>query len=207
MQSHHISVSKTARYHTLGSLHEQTEEIWFVIHGFAQLSEKFLKGFAPMDNGKRYIIAPEGLNKFYLKAGQPEVGATWMTREDRENEIKDYVAYLDQLYDAIVPAGHTAKIAVLGFSQGVATMSRWAFKNKRRMDSLIFFAGEPGNELQNPEAMALFTQKKKYLVYGTQDQFINEAIVDKFKKIMGNFTVVPFEGKHEMKVDLLPDMI
>jgi predicted esterase len=207
MQSHHISVSKTARYFTLGTLNENTEEIWFVIHGFAQLGESFLKEFEPMNNGKRYFIAPEGLNKFYLKAGQAEVGATWMTREDRENEIKDYVSYLNQLFDAIIPKGHPAKVAALGFSQGAATVSRWAFKNQRRIDSLIFFAGEFGNELQNPEAAAQFKQTKKYFVSGTQDQFINEALALKFKELLKGFTFVSFEGKHEMRVDLLPDMI
>ena len=70
MQSHHLTVSKTARYYTLGALSEQTKEIWFVIHGWAQLAGPYLNEFAAMDDGSRFFIAPEALNKFYIKITQ-----------------------------------------------------------------------------------------------------------------------------------------
>ena len=207
MLSHHISVSKTARYYTLGSLKESTTEVWFVVHGFAQLAGKFLEDFESLDNGSRYIIAPEGLNKFYLRAGQPEVGATWMTREDRESEMKDYIDYLDRLYDTLLPTGYSAKVVVLGFSQGVATVSRWVYQNKRHIDSLIFYAGEPGNELQNPECISRFTQSRKSMVLGTKDKYFNEAWAEKFKGLLSGFEFVSFDGGHEIKTDLLPSLV
>lgn len=203
IQSHHIAVTKTARYLTLGELSDQTEEIWIVIHGFAQLAEGFIRDFAALDNGKRYIVAPEALNRFYLKAGKPEVGATWMTKEERESEMKDYVVYLNTLYDALSIADYKAKIVVLGFSQGVATMSRWIYKNQRRIDTLIFYAGEIANELQNAESIATFDQSKKYFVCGDQDQFINELNMPKVKSLLTTFEFISFEGKHEMKAEVL----
>ncbi|MCW3126896.1 MAG: hypothetical protein JWO03_2554 [Bacteroidetes bacterium] len=201
--SHHIPVTKTARYFTQGELNEHTEEIWIVIHGFAQLAGDFLKDFATLDNGKRFIVAPEALNRFYLKAGKPEVGATWMTKEDREVEMKDYVIYLNALYDALAISDHKAKITVLGFSQGVATTSRWVYKNKRRIDTLVFYAGEIANELQNAESVATFDQKKKYFICGDQDQFINELNMPKVKALLTAFEFIAFEGKHEMKAEVL----
>ena len=203
LQSHHIPVIKTARYHTLGTLGETTEEVWFVVHGFAQLAESFLKEFSNLDNGKRFIVAPEALNRFYLKTGKPEVGATWMTREDRDTEMKDYVVYLNTLYDALAVSGHKAKIIALGFSQGVATLSRWIYKNHRRIDTLIFYAGEIANELQNAESVATFHHEKKYLVCGDQDQFINELNLPKVKSLLAEFEFIPFEGKHEIKAEVL----
>jgi predicted esterase len=203
IDTHHIAVTKTARYCTLGTLSERTEEIWFVIHGFAQLAEKFLMTFEKMDNGKRFFVAPEALNKFYLKAGQPEVGATWMTREDRTIEIGDYTNYLNMLYDSLGVADHKAIITVLGFSQGVATVSRWAYQNERRIDRLVFFAGEPGNELQNPTDLASFTGSKNYFIWGTQDQFISEQKVAAAKSVMSNFEFISFEGRHEINIDTL----
>jgi predicted esterase len=206
IQSHHIAITKTARYCTLGKLNDQTEEIWFVIHGFAQLAADFLKSFEPLDTGKRYIVAPEALNRFYLKVGKPEVGATWMTREDRETEMKDYVVYLNALYDALAISKHKAKIVVLGFSQGVATVSRWIYKNHRHVDTLVFYAGEPANELQNAEDIASFDQKQKYFVCGDQDRFINELNIGKFKSLLAGFEYIPFEGKHEIKAEVLENL-
>jgi predicted esterase len=203
MESHHISVTRTARYHTLGSLNDQTQEIWFVIHGWAQLAEQFLNSFAPLDNGKRFFVAPEALNRFYVKTGRPEVGATWMTSEDRENEIKDYVAYLNALYDSLPLSGTKAKIVVLGFSQGVATVSRWMYKNPRKIDTLILYAGEPANELQSAQSMASFDKTKNYFIWGSEDQFINELNIQKFKNMLPNFDFIPFNGKHEINIEAI----
>lgn len=203
MQTHHIPITKTARYHTLGSLNELTEEVWFVIHGFAQLAAQHLESFTSLDNGKRFIIAPEALNKFYLKVGKPEVGATWMTREDREHEMKDYVAYLNSLYDSLPLADFEGRIIVLGFSQGVATVSRWAYRNPRNIDTLIFYAGEPGNELQNAESIAAFDKTKNYFIWGNEDPFINDMNIQRFKDMLSGFEFILFDGKHEINTDIL----
>jgi predicted esterase len=203
MHSHHITVTKTARYYTLGSLGPEIKEIWFVIHGWAQLAERYLSSFAALDDSTRFIIAPEALNKFYLKVGKPEVGATWMTREDRETEITDYVAYLNTLYDSFSLNDYNAKIVVLGFSQGVATVSRWMFKNPRKADTLIFYAGEPGNELQNPESTACFDKTKNYFIWGTEDPFINELNTPRFKTMLPGFEFISFAGKHEINTEVL----
>lgn len=203
MESHHISVSKTARYYTMGNLNSNTKEIWFVIHGWAQLAEQYLNSFAAMDNGERFFIAPEALNRFYIKVGKPDVGATWMTREDRDAEMKDYINYLNAVYDLFELNAVNAKVVVLGFSQGVATVSRWAHQNPRKIDILIFYAGEPGNELQSKEVLELFNNTKKYFVYGTDDQFINELNIQKYKNMMPNFEFILFEGKHEINTGAL----
>ncbi|MFW6202332.1 MAG: hypothetical protein ACOC8B_07130, partial [Gemmatimonadota bacterium] len=82
-------------------------EIWFVCHGYRQLAGRFVRRFAPLDDGNRLIVAPEALSRFYLDDdGGPHgpdarIGATWMTRADRENEIRDYVDYLDTLYERV----------------------------------------------------------------------------------------------------------
>jgi predicted esterase len=206
MQVHHIPVTKTARYYTLGTLGEQTREVWFVIHGFAQLAEQYISEFAALDDWTRFFVAPEALNKFYLRVGKPEVGATWMTREDREHEMADYIAYLNTVYDLIPLAGYHTKIVILGFSQGVATASRWAYRNIRRIDTLIFYAGEPGNELQNKESISAFDQTKNYFIWGTEDQFVNEQNIQQFKDMLPHFEFISFAGKHEINTQVLADI-
>ncbi len=79
------------------------------------------------------VVAPEAMNRFYLvtptsaPARDRPVGATWMTREDRDSEIADYVEYLDALFDEVASdaANGGARVNVIGFSQGAATATRW----------------------------------------------------------------------------------
>src|SRR5689334_8649251 len=93
---HTIVVPRTARYSTLGPMHGFPRELWFVCHGFGQLAGRFIRNFAPIDDGTRLIVAPEAHNRYYLDSIQerrsqqsPRVGATWMTREFRDAEIAD----------------------------------------------------------------------------------------------------------------------
>ena len=101
MQEHHLEVRRTARYHTLGE--SGAGEVWIVCHGYAQLARYFLRAFAAIDDGSRYIVAPEALNRYYHETApgvhgpDARIAATWMTREDRDTEISDYIAYLDAL--------------------------------------------------------------------------------------------------------------
>src|SRR6266704_6639708 len=95
LQEHHVSVTRTARYFTLGSS-RGVAEVWFACHGYGQLAGRFLEKLRVLDDGTRYLVAPEGLSRFYLSesATARRVGASWMTREDRLVEIEDYVRYL-----------------------------------------------------------------------------------------------------------------
>ncbi len=66
MQEHHISVTRTARYYTLGEISRGVAEVWFVCHGYGQLAERFIRHFAALDDGTRLVVAPEALGRFYL---------------------------------------------------------------------------------------------------------------------------------------------
>ncbi|HEX6693325.1 MAG TPA: hypothetical protein VF035_01355, partial [Longimicrobiales bacterium] len=122
----HIAVQKTARYAVLGDLADP-REVWFVIHGYGQLARRFLRRFTSLVGDGRLIVAPEALNRYYFEtspgvhARDAGIGGTWMTHEDRETEIADYIAYLDQLYHFIIGGAQRvpARVVVLGFSQGV----------------------------------------------------------------------------------------
>src|ERR1019366_2165212 len=99
---HHIPVQKTARYYTLGQIGPEITDVWFACHGYGQLASDFAAEFECIEAPERLIVVPEALSRFYVPAGpglhgpDAKVGATWMTREDRESEIADYVSYLDE---------------------------------------------------------------------------------------------------------------
>src|SRR5213592_1979241 len=104
MQEHHIGVTRGARYFALGTSSGEVGEVWFACHGYGQLAARFLEKLRVLDDGRRYLVAPEGLSRFYLSESPTErrVGASWMTREDRLAEIEDYVRYLDAVSHVVV---------------------------------------------------------------------------------------------------------
>ena len=116
MQENHIKVARTARYFQLGEVGKTIKQVWFVCHGYGQLAGYFLKHFESLANGERLIVAPEGLSRFYLNGFNGRIGASWMTREDRLNDIKDYVIFLDAVYQQIFEQvdRSSVKVSVFG---------------------------------------------------------------------------------------------
>lgn len=139
MQQKNISITKTARYFILGDASDEIEQIWFVCHGYAQLANYFIKNFEVLDNGKNLIVAPEGLSRFYWKGFSDRVVASWMTREDRESDIEDYINFLNSVYTEVCSSlkNKNVRINVLGFSQGTATVCRWVASGKVKVDNFI----------------------------------------------------------------------
>jgi predicted esterase len=197
MQEHLVSTPRSARYFTLGSPVNATE-LWFVCHGYGQLASRFLDRFRPIEAERRCIVAPEGLSRFYLTESPAErrVGASWMTREDRLHEIDDYVRYLDAVYSQIAP--EKAKVTALGFSQGTATVCRWAALGSSRIDRLIVWGGEvpPDLDLKRLRVPSLT------LVYGTRDQFFTPKVVAateaRLREHKIAYELVAFDGAHEI---------
>jgi predicted esterase len=187
-----------------------------VLHGYGQLAAHFLAWFAPLDDGTRLIAAPEGLSRFYLdpvaeRRGQaaPRVGATWMTREDREHEIEDYVAYLEQLSGEVRRhlAGAAPRIVVLGFSQGTATMCRWLAASELRADQVVLWAGGIPPEFDVAEWSAKLHGAPLTLVAGEQDEMVPaSAVVQEGERLSAAgvaFTLLRHPGGHRVDGDAL----
>lgn len=211
----HISVLKTARYFTLGEKSPDLTDVWFACHGYGQLAGDFAKEFECIDEPGRLIVVPEGLSRFYLPEGagfhgpESKIGATWMTREDRDSEIVDYVNYLDALYEETLRGVDLEKvrITVLGFSQGGATTSRWLTMGKVRPDRLVLWGSTLASDTNLAEASALFHKVQLTIVYGKRDQFADEKVIAgyeaKLKKHDIPFDFIAFEGGHRMDRDTL----
>jgi predicted esterase len=209
MQKHQLTIPKTARYVTIGEINDQTENIWFVIHGYGQLAEYFIKKFNVLDDGKTVIIAPEALSRFYLKEFSGRVGATWMTREERDSEILDYLNYLNLLYDTVLQNMdvNKLKINILGFSQGTATVARWCMNEHIKYDRLILWAGYFGNGIQDVIDPVKLSDKEVVLCYGKEDEFLVKIDIKQYEndiqKVIPHVQIHTFEGGHTIDVDLL----
>ena len=208
MQEHRLQVTRAARYFTLGQAAEGVEQVWFVCHGYGHLAARFLEKFRALDDAGRYIVAPEGLSRFYLSESPTErrVGASWMTREDRLSEIDDYVRYLDAVYADVCGLVDRARVAVhaLGFSQGAATVSRWVAMGQARVDRLVLWGGElpPDLDLTVPTVADRLRSAGLSLVYGRADQFITPKVVgeiaDRLRAHEIPYREIAFDGGHEL---------
>lgn len=205
MTEHHLKVQRTARYYCSNVITAQTKQVWLVIHGFGQQAESFIQNFEFAFSSERVFVAPEALNRFYLKGSHGQVGATWMTKEDRLNEIADYIAYLDDLYNAVVGSRTDLKITVLGFSQGASTATRWANATSKRIDRVIVYAGEVAPELVPLSDSSGLRKTENHFVYGTADEFFPVQLMRDAQVQYSSlqFKVTEFEGGHVIQPDTL----
>jgi len=176
MKTNYLNFPLKTRYFQIGSLTKNTKHLWFVCHGYGQLGDSFLKKFKFLDNGKNCIVAPEGLNRFYLEGFSGKVGATWMTGEDRLTDIENYINYLNRIYDRVLedPPQTDFKISILGFSQGVATISRWVTQSDCHFDRLFLWAGIFPPDLDFDFSRSKLDGKEIYLIYGNQDPYLTQ---------------------------------
>lgn len=211
----HLAVRRTARIAQRGRPDPGTREIWIVCHGYGQLAALFIRHFAPLDDGTRWILAPEALSRFYHEMpdaarhlgapiGERRVGAAWLTREDREAEIEDAHHYLDAVRDHAAERVDLAqaRLVVLGFSQGVATVSRWLAARDVAADRLICWAGTLPNDLPDARGARALSASRATLVYGNEDQWVAPGVVeaqrDRFVRLGVPVDVVGFDGGHRM---------
>lgn len=209
MNEHHLKVSRTARYCTVGELSAATESVWFVLHGYGQLAPYFIRKFESIASSTTLVVAPEALSRFYLEGFTGRVGATWMTREERQAEIEDYVDYLNQLYQHVL-GGFDVKsleINILGFSQGTATACRWIEHGAVKFDRLVLWAGYFAHGIQDVISPATLQHKKVTLVYGTEDEFLKQVDVAAYerniKENIPHAQIYTFDGTHTIDVPTL----
>lgn len=199
-----IVIQKTARYFTSVTQTTEIKNIWFVCHGYAQSAEYFIKNFEPIANNETLIIACEGLHRFYLNGFNGKVVASWMTKEDRLSDIKDYINYLDSVYKEISQKYNIneAIINVLGFSQGGATVCRWLSETKHKVDNLILWASIFPPDIKFTDSLNIFNNIDTYILVGNEDEFVNEDEVNKhtadLEELKIKYTFLPFAGKHKI---------
>lgn len=206
---HHIPVTRTARYYTLGELNDNTKDIWIFIHGHRSLAKDFILIFEELAKGGSLLFAPEGLMRLYIKGDFGDVGASWMTKEDRESDIKDYVNYLDRLFsDEIEPKAksHNLKINTLGFSQGAATLSRWLALGKARVDKAVFWTGSVAHDVDFSTASNL-KHTEIHQVFASNDPYFDNDFVKQQQELLTKAGINPkiftFKGGHEVNAELL----
>ena len=184
IKTHHIATPKTARYTAYGELSSKTKYFWFVLHGSNMLSEQMLYKFKDFDPETHFVIAPEGLSRFYVNGFGGEVVASWMTKRDRLEEIHDFSVYCSTLYNTYVQKlPDFCKTIIMGFSQGGVTAMRWLHHLDVTVDFLIPYACWIPEDIDYLTAKTDWNKICKILTYGSEDQFLNEKKIIEIQEI------------------------
>ncbi|QJD78772.1 alpha/beta hydrolase [Spirosoma rhododendri] len=214
MTEHHLTVARTARYYTLGKFSEHTRNVWFCLHGFGQLASYFGRKFTGLPDEQTVVVVPEGLSRLYLDNTYTRIGASWLTREDRDAEISDFVSYLNTLYDQLLTPHSSAPlhITLLGFSQGAATACRWIDNGHIRVDRLILWAGFFPNGLTDIINPARLAGLETHYVYGLQDELLQrlpdtDTYIDRLKADVPNLLVTTYDGGHRVEPAVLNTLL
>ena len=200
-QQQSIQSVKTRRYYTAGN--SKAKDWWVLLHGFGQMPKYFIRHFEPFFN-KQFFIAPEGLHRQYLKGTNGRVGASWMTKEAREEDIKDNLTFLDQLVQSHKPQKDT-NIHVLGFSQGASTAARWAVGGTTKIGKVVLHSGvfPPDMDLTISLMGNPTLPQSWHLILGDEDPYPRSedygAHFQKFVESMKStqkLEVIDFKGGH-----------
>jgi len=172
------------------------------------LSRYFLKYFKELNPKENFIIAPQAQSKYYVSPNFKHVGASWLTRENTLAETKNVMRYFDAIFEheGILKA---KEIIVLGYSQGVSVAMRYIASRQLDCSLLVLHSGGIPNELTAKDFD--FFKGKTKLIYGTEDEYLDEKrIIQEQKKahnLFGNrLEIVPFEGVHEVNVELIKNI-
>ena len=196
----HLETRRTARVALDGTPGPHIREVWVLLHGYRQLAASFIGKCAKLGGPDRLLVAPEGLSRFYLEGDYGRVGASWMTREDREAEIADQVYYLDSVLQAFPQLDwNHCRLHLLGFSQGVATAWRWLMYGKLRPYSVTLWAGRPPAETHDTLTQRL-AAARVFLLYGDSDGFISpeaaHSLAEAFRAQVPHAEVHRYAGGH-----------
>jgi len=201
IQENTFQTSRTARYFSRQTDPELVENVWILFHGYGQSAYHFLLHFEDFNPEKSLILAPEGLSKFYLKGFDGRVGASWMTKENREMEIQDQLHLVDNLLAQIDPKG-TIKLNLLGFSQGAAVACRWYQYTSKKVENLILWGA--GLPIETDAKMAQkYNECSTTLVLGTDDEFIKQERLVQYYQTLADLqfrhNVITYKGGHKIE--------
>lgn len=208
--AHNITTRRTARYFTLGNI-TNPAKVWVVLHGYGFLGSVFANEFNGLVKDDTLLIAPEGLSRFYAKGLGGDVVASWMTREDRMADITDNITYLDTIYSEVIQPLGNVELNGLGFSQGCATLCRWATGGLPVFKTLLLCSGDIPNDLEPEKIAAISKVTDVHVIYGTEDPLIPQGYTDKLMEMLSAWGVryqsQTFVGKHELNKEILAQYI
>lgn len=195
-----VTYQQKATYYREGT----GKKLFYVLHGYGQLAKFFIRKFKGLSDDYT-IIAPEGLHRFYLEGTSGRVGASWMTKENREQDIENYIEYLNAIHELLTKEQEWEEINILGFSQGVATAFRWLAQGSIKPRKFMICSGLVPPDVDLQVKKDIFDPIKMTYFSGVNDPYRTEDSVKEFYDAVASskldMELVNFEGVHEVFVE------
>lgn len=213
MQLHTRRTHRTGRFATIGDA-ATARSCWFVLHGYGQLVERVLRRFDGVVPPDCLVVAPEGLSRFYTQMPRPDgrhldlVGATWLTRASRDDDIADALHWLEVVrQDTMAQLPADTRIGVLAFSQGVAMATRWLALKTFTPSAFVAWAGRPAHDVDDASLTRQLAAAQVTLVAGDTDPFVSDVARDEVLAMLQRWQpatqVVTFAGEHHLDTPTL----
>jgi predicted esterase len=207
MEKRDLKVQKTGHYYLSGNTNGT--KLLVALHGYGQLAKYFLR---KLENcGEDYlVVAPEGLNHFYTEGFDGRVGASWMTSENREDEIEDYLNYLNRVIESLLSEfNQINEIYILGFSQGSATATRLFCNTDFEVKRLLLWSGMPAHDMPD-DVLSRKLNNKLTFVQGSKDSWRPQEKYDQMKEHYSSIGISYreeyFDGGHEISGEVFRNL-
>jgi predicted esterase len=206
-EEHHFKATKSFRYVCSGDP-EKARTLIYVLHGYGQLAKFFIRKFNLLTDNY-FVVAPEGMHRYYLQGTSGRVGASWMTKEDREIDISDNLNWLNQLDLVIRDKGNFERVIILGFSQGGATAARWYYHGMVKADNLIMWATVFPPDLFIELETKSTKNDRNYFVLGTMDEYYDDKAQEEINQFYEDkgFHSIRHNGKHDIENTTLTTLL
>ncbi|SCX95411.1 Predicted esterase [Nonlabens sp. Hel1_33_55] len=174
-----VSYKHTNSYEVLYPIKKSTENIWICFHGLGYLARFFKKYFKDFDPDIHAVFVLQAPSKFYLGKEFKHVGASWLTKVDTVQEMKNNINYIDQVLE-IEDLLDDPRLVFMGYSQGVSIATRYLKHYARSIKALILHSGSIPDEL-NEEDGQLFRQTANRIIHivGTKDEYLTDERIKK----------------------------
>lgn len=202
-----IEIPVKANYFRFGNT-KNPKRLWLCCHGYGQLASRFVRKFEQLDPEENLVIVPEGQSHFYLEGLGGNVGASWMTKHNRLVEIENQFSYLETLMNQILKEVKPERITAFGFSQGGATICRWASKSEINFDDVFLWATIFPPDMSMDFLKETLKNRNVKLFWGDKDQFIKEEHLQKaenYLKLVPHLELIKYQGDHRVFPEILAE--
>lgn len=201
---HSVRFESSARYFSIGPV--DAPQTWICLHGYGQLGRFFIRKFEAIADNTR-IIVPEGLHRFYLEGNQGRVGASWMTKEDRQRDIQNQQGYLHAVLKEVSRQSTMEQMVVFGFSQGAATAGRWLEVMKNTPNALICWCGMFPHDVDISMNPDIWHSMDLFEMLGSDDPYRADSRYKSWTERASRAGVdverIEFKGGHEIPSEAL----
>lgn len=174
-----VSYEHTNSYEVLFPVTSTTQNIWICFHGLGYLAKFFKRYFEGFDSKLNAVIVPQAPSKFYLGKEFKHVGASWLTRLETEQEMKNNLNYIDQIFEQ-ENLHADSRIVLMGYSQGVSIATRFLKHYAQPVKALIMHSGSIPAELDQSDGELFRSLISRTIhIAGTEDEYLNDDVIER----------------------------